>query len=174
VCGDARAVGYDLGSKMRAGLIADFALAGLCFLLLGELTRREQDARKWLTGSHAERELGVRLEELKWGWLVLHGYMKDRGGDIVHILCGPTGVYAIETKSYGFCSPDVGQTASNAWWLRARLGIGWVTGVVCVSQQRPPPDKQRRAIRPPTSSRPAAGPVAAVRGRNGMAPARGS
>lgn len=135
---------HDLGGKARAGVIGDFAIAGLCFMLLGELNRSGDATLRWFKGAHAERANGANLNTLKQkGWLVLHGYKRDRGGDIDHVVCGPTGVYAIESKSYGFRSGDIRQTAINAWWLRETLGIRWVTGVLCVDEDRKPEPKGR-------------------------------
>jgi len=63
-------------------------------------------------------------------------YNKDKGGDIDHILCGSNGAFVIETKSYGFRGRDIRQTALNAWWLGQKLGVSWVTGVLCVDDDR--------------------------------------
>jgi hypothetical protein len=135
---------HDLGDKTRAGVIADFAIAGLCFMLLGELNRSGDATLNWFKGAHAERVNGKNLDTFKErGWLVLHGYKRDRGGDIDHIVCGPAGAYAIETKSYGYRSGDIRQTAINAWWLREKLDVRWVTGVLCVNEDRRPEAKGR-------------------------------
>jgi hypothetical protein len=129
---------HDFGSKARATVIASFAIAGLCFMLAAELWRSGDATLNWFVGSRAERAIGTKLETFKQqGWLVLHGYKRD-WGDIDHVLCGPRGAYAIETKSYGYRAGDVGQAAGNAAWLKERLGVQWVTGVLCVDEDRPP------------------------------------
>jgi hypothetical protein len=135
----------DLPHNARAALIANFAIAGLCFMLLAELNRSSEDALNWLKGSDAERAIGAKLTALEdRGWLVLHGYKKDGGGDIDHIVCGPNGAYAIETKSYGYRASDLHQTRTNAWWLRQKLGVQcWVTGVLCVAEPRRPEEKDK-------------------------------
>jgi hypothetical protein len=131
-------VEHDLGPRARATFVADFAIIGLCFMLLNELRRSGAAAMNWFVGARAEREIGEKLGVFKErGWLLLHGYLRERG-DIDHILCGPRGVYAIETKSYGYRPSDVGQVARNAAWLRDQLGAKWVTGVLCVDDDRPP------------------------------------
>jgi len=57
-------------------------------LLLAELNRSKDDALNWIQGSHPERAIGAKLAVLEeQSGLVLHGYKKDRGGDIDHILC---------------------------------------------------------------------------------------
>lgn len=132
-------VHQDVSSRTRVALIADLGLAGLAFMLFGELQRGGDDTLKWLVGARAERKVGELLRQFSdRGWLVLHGCKKDRGGDLDHVVCGPNGAYVIETKSYGFRRRDVGQAAVNAWWLRERLSVPWVTGVLCVAGDRPP------------------------------------
>jgi Nuclease-related domain len=125
-------------------LVANFALAGFGFMLFAELQRSGDDTFNWLSGARAERKVGEPLDQrADRGWLVVHGYKKDRGGDIDHVLCGPNGAYAIETKSYGFRPRDIRQTTLNAWWLREKLGVPWVTGVLCVDEDRPPTRRDR-------------------------------
>jgi hypothetical protein len=129
----------DDGQNTRVGVVALFALIGLGYLLLGELQRSGDEALNWLIGARAERIVGRELDALKaGGWLVLHGHKREWGGDIDHVLSGPRGVYAIETKSYGFRRRDLRQPAWNAAWLKERVGISWVTGVLCVNEDRPP------------------------------------
>lgn len=129
---------HDFGARARGTVVADFAIAGLCFMLLTELWRSGDAALNWFVGARAEREVGNKLAVFESrGWLLLHGYKRERG-DIDHVLCGPGGTYAIETKSYGYRLRDVGQTASNAAWLSDKLKHRWVTGVLCVDEDRPP------------------------------------
>ncbi|SRR6266511_1075641 len=125
--------------KTRVGIVASFALAGLAFLLLGELQRGGNDAINWLIGARAERRIGRELDRLaEKGWFVLHGYKRDWGGDIDHLAVGPNGAYMVETKSYAFRRSDLRRAAWNAAWLREKLHIRWVTGVLCVNEARPP------------------------------------
>jgi hypothetical protein len=92
-----------------------------------------------LVGARAERRVGAELAKLDASsWLVIHGLPHDWGGDIDHIACGPTGIYIIETKSYRFRRVDLVQAARNAAWLKQRLGVRWVTGILCVSDATAP------------------------------------
>lgn len=130
---------HDFGTRARATIVADFAIVGLCFMLLTELSRSGQATRKWLSGARVEREIGGKLGVFKErGWVLLHGYKRDNWGDIDHVLCGPGGAFAIETKSYGFRPSDVSQATRNAIWLRDKLEVPWVTGVLCVDDERAP------------------------------------
>lgn len=113
---------HDVSGKTRVALIADFGLAGFAFMLLGELQRSGDDTVNWLFGARAERKVGLPLNQFAdRGWLVIHGYKKDRGGDIDHLLCGPNGAYIVETKSYGSRGRDVRQTAGSRFWLSHRV-----------------------------------------------------
>jgi len=146
VCG-LYVVHHDLDSNARVAWVANFALFGFAFMLLAEFRRSADDTDRWIFGANAERRVGVPLEQFAdRGWLVLHSYKKDVGGDIDHVLCGPNGAYIIETKSYGFRRRDLQQTAGNAWWLHQKLGalgVRWVTGVLCVDEDRPPQEQDR-------------------------------
>jgi hypothetical protein len=125
--------------KTRVGIVASFALAGLAFLLLGELHRGGNDAINWLVGARAERRIGKSLDRLvDKGWFVLHGYKREWGGDIDHVAIGPNGAFMVETKSYAFRRSDLRRAAWNAAWLKEKLEIRWVTGVLCVNEDRPP------------------------------------
>jgi hypothetical protein len=132
----------DLSGKARVTFVADFALAGLAFMLLGELRRGGDDLIKWIVGARAERLVGQALSFFEHqGCLVVHGYPKNWGGDIDHIVCGRNGGYIIETKSYEFRARDLRQTLTNAWWLREKLQVQWVTGVLCVPGNHEPERK---------------------------------
>jgi hypothetical protein len=129
----------DHAEQTRVGVVALFALAGLAFLLLGEIKRSGEDALNWLVGGRAERHVGSRLDQLtREGWFVLHGYKREWGGDIDHLLLGPLGAYIVETKSYGFRRADLRRAAWNAAWLKKRIAVPWVTGVLCVNEEREP------------------------------------
>jgi Nuclease-related domain len=124
-------------SGLRVGVVASFALAGLAFMLLGELNRSGDDMIRWLAGARAERKVGAELDRLREsGWLVLHGYKRDWGGDIDHIVCGPGGIFMVETKSYEFRRSDIRRAAWNAAWMKEKLEVTWVTGVLCVNEDR--------------------------------------
>jgi len=56
-------------------------------------------ADRWRRGADGEREVGGVLAGLEDdGWLTLHGLSLGRG-DVDHVVIGPGGVFAIETKS---------------------------------------------------------------------------
>ncbi len=129
---------WDHETKLRVGAIASFALAGLAFLLLGEIKRSGDEAVNWLIGARAERRVGADLDRLvERGWFVLHGYNREWGGDIDHFVSGRQGAYMIDTTSSTFRRSDLRRAAWNAAWLKEQLGVSWVTGVLCVNEERP-------------------------------------
>ena len=53
----------------------------------------------WLKGAAGERQVGRRLDKLTAkGWHVLHGVQLPGGGDVDHLVIGPSGVHTINTK----------------------------------------------------------------------------
>ena len=86
--------------------------------------------------------LGDELDALrKHGWLVIHNLTKDRGGDVDHIVCGPRGAYAIETKSGHFAGRSAGQAEANARFVKHKLGVKSVVPIVCVGDTARPTKK---------------------------------
>jgi hypothetical protein len=132
-------VAFSDEKSTTVGQIAAFALCGLTALLFLELRRTDDDTINWLKGSKAEENVGGELDKLREeGWMVIHGLPNDWGGDVDHIVCGPRGAYSIETKSGRFRRPDRHQATRNAVWVKKKLGVPWVTGVLCVGEDIPP------------------------------------
>jgi len=118
------------------GSVAIFALCGMEILLFMEVQRRGDSALNWLIGGQAEMRVGAELEPLRdEGWLVIHRLVKDLGGDVDHVVCGPHGAYAIETKSGRFAWRQVGQAQGGAKFAQYKLGLGRVVPVVCVGHE---------------------------------------
>ncbi|HVW48557.1 MAG TPA: nuclease-related domain-containing protein [Solirubrobacterales bacterium] len=59
----------------------------------------EASAGRWARGAAGERKVGATLEGLGPGWHVLHDIYLGRG-NIDHIVVGPGGTFAVETKSH--------------------------------------------------------------------------
>lgn len=118
------------------GSVAIFALCGMEILLFMEVQRRSDSAFNWLIGSQAEKQVGLELEPLRdEGWLVIHRLVKDLGGDVDHVVCGPHGAYAIETKSGRFAWRHVGQAQGGAKFAQYKLGLSRVVPIVCVGHE---------------------------------------
>jgi hypothetical protein len=128
--------------KDTRGSVAIFALLGMEVLLLLDAQRRADSALKWLRGGRAETRVGDELDALRnHGWLVIHNLTKDRGGDVDHIVCGPRGAYAVETKSGHFAGRSAGQAEANARFVKHKLGVKSVVPIVCVGDTARPTKK---------------------------------
>lgn len=66
-----------------------------------KLLRQLSEWDSFYTGLEGEQKVGRELARLsRFGWHVLHGIQKGNGGDIDHLLIGPGGVLAINTKTH--------------------------------------------------------------------------
>lgn len=120
-------------SEEPLGLLAIIALFGLELMLLLEARRSGDELLDWLKGAESEEAVAQELSRLPNGsWFVTHNRARDSGGNIDHVAIGPTGAFAIETKSRSYKGKDLPQALGAAMALRELTGIGWVTAVVCV------------------------------------------
>ncbi|WP_372350192.1 nuclease-related domain-containing protein [Streptomyces sp. KL116D] len=77
--------------------------------LWAKALRRPSEWDSWYVGLEGERRVGRELQRLTaQGWRALHGVPKSNGGDIDHLLIGPGGVFAINTKHHAGASVWVG------------------------------------------------------------------
>ena len=126
--------------RTTQGNVAVVALLAVELLLAKEIGPEVEEAINRRTGYRAEKAVGDELEPLNdLDWLVTHDWKKPRGGNVNHIVCGPGGAFAIETKSSRFRWRSVSQAAGNAAEIKKALGVRWVQGVLCVDdpEQRP-------------------------------------
>jgi Nuclease-related domain len=88
-------------------------------------------ARRWTLGARAEAAVGLKLNELRArGFAVMHDIPQEREGNVDHLVCGPTGVFLIETKSGRYQPSHLRKAKRQAAKLHDDLG-GWVTPVIC-------------------------------------------
>jgi hypothetical protein len=125
-------------TRDRHGTVAFWALSGLALFLAREIYRVGEDAERWFVGSDMEREVAAVLDPLRAeGWLITHDVKKDRGGNVDHFVTGPTGAFAIETKSGRHQAADRNHAISNAVWAKQKFGQRWVTAILCVGTDPP-------------------------------------
>lgn len=131
-------------TRDRHGTVAVYALAGLAFFLARECFRLIKEADNWWLGSEMEREVARHLDDLRSeGWSVVNDLPRDRGGNLDHIVTGPHGAFAIETKRGRNRASSRAQAVSNAVWAKEKFGERWVTAILCVGTDPPPePVKQ--------------------------------
>lgn len=118
-------------TRLAPGNLAIVALVGLELMLVAEMSRRGDSALRWFIGGEAERAVAAELEPLRdRGWLVVHDWPRERGGNIDHVACGPHGAFAIETKSGNVMRIHASQAAGAAAEVQRKFGGGWVQAVV--------------------------------------------
>lgn len=61
---------------------------------------RRQSTEAWAKGAEGERRTAHTLHRLGSRYRVVHDLPMPRGGNIDHVVVGPTGVFTIETKHY--------------------------------------------------------------------------
>lgn len=125
-------------TRDRHGTVAFWALAGLAVFLAREIYSVGEEAARWFVGSDMEHEVAAVLDPLRAeGWLITHDVKKDRGGNVDHFVTGPTGAFAIETKSGRHRAADRNQAIANAVWAKEKFGQRWVTAILCVGTDPP-------------------------------------
>jgi hypothetical protein len=69
--------------------------------------------RAWRVGAAGEARVGRKLDRLARGrkWQVLHNVVLPGGGDVDHLLVGPAGVIAVNTKHHPRAEVAVGREA---------------------------------------------------------------
>lgn len=65
-----------------------------------------QSLRPWHKGAEGERSIANIIEMLPDDYVVIHDLAKPNGGNIDHIVLGPTGIFLLETKA---CEGDISQ-----------------------------------------------------------------
>jgi hypothetical protein len=122
-----------------------FASRSYCRLRGRSRHEEDQFASAGPSRGRAERLVAHQVEPLReLGWTIAHNVPREGGGNLDHFLSGPTGAYAIETKSGKYRAADRGQTISNAVWAKEKFGVRFVTAVLCVETN--PPEEPRREL----------------------------
>lgn len=117
------------------GVVALLALTALGLLLGRDALAQAEVAGRYRLGQRAEHRVRKTLDTMQsHGWLVTHDVLKDRGGNIDHVVTGPNAVFAIETKANAYRLEDLVQARRNAAWLGGRQRR-WVTPVLCLANR---------------------------------------
>lgn len=105
-------------------IVIGFGLCALCIGFEGRRMRRKHHT--YFIGAEGERSAARDLEELKAsGWHVFHDVTprRDAAWNIDHVLIGPGGVYAIETKNWNKSDKNA-KCLWDGTTLRLRLSSG--------------------------------------------------
>jgi MFS family permease len=134
---------FERWAETRVGMVAVYASGGLAVFLGRELYVRGDRAIDHLIGSDAEIRVAEVLDRFRdRGWDVIHDVKKDDGGNVDHLVLGPSVAFAVETKSGRDSSRARGQALGNAAWAKAKYGRRWVNAVVCVLTDPPAAPKK--------------------------------
>jgi hypothetical protein len=133
------AVTLTFGGFAALGATLSLGASWLAIVYRDEIFRRGDRAGNYVTGLRSERFVQQELAALERRHFVRHDVSLPFGGNIDHVVCGPTGAFAIETKTRRYVKVDLPLARRRALWLSKRLEGHWVTPVICLvdSDRRP-------------------------------------
>ena len=133
------ALALSSGGHAAVATALSLGAAWVALVYRAEIFHLNDRARNYVTGLQSERIVQRRLRQLEERCLVEHDVGLPRGGNIDHVVCGPTGVFAIETKTNWYREGDLTVARGRAKWLSTQLGGHWVTPVIClINRDRAP------------------------------------
>jgi hypothetical protein len=114
---------------------------------------RALDFGPWFTGASGESQVSQALKELEpLGYTVINDVNKGHG-NVDHVVVGPTGVFAIETKNRGgrvvadrgrlinrWDAKYASQTVHEAMWVRDRVAVRFVKALLVYPSAKVEPD----------------------------------
>jgi hypothetical protein len=113
--------------------------AWVAFLYRDEMWRRSDVAHRYVIGFRSERLVQHDLSALPDHFFVKNDLSFPGGGNIDHMVCGPTGAFAIDSKTRTHVERDLGTARRRAKWLSTQLDDHWVTPVICEVEGRRAP-----------------------------------
>jgi hypothetical protein len=111
----------------------------VAFVFRAEIFQGGDRAGHYVTGLRSERRVQDALAPLAGRCFVAYDVPLPRGGNIDHVVCGPTGAFAIETKTNRYLERDLATTRKRAKWLSTKLDGHWVTPVICLVNREQKP-----------------------------------
>jgi nuclease-like protein len=140
------AVGLTVGGYAALGAAVSLGASWLAFVYRDEIFHRGDRAGNYVTGLKSERTVALELVALERRHFVTHDVPLPFGGNIDHVVCGPTGAFAIETKTRRYSKSDLPLARRRALWLSQQLGGHWVTPVICLVNDHRPPYRDDRVM----------------------------
>ena len=138
------AVALTAGGFAALGAALSLGAAWLAVVYRDEIFRRSERAGNYVTGLRSERAVQEELTPLEARHFVRHDVSLPLGGNIDHVVCGPRGAFAIETKTRRYRKTDLPIACRRAKWLSTRLNNHWVTPVICLLNREFEPFQQGR------------------------------
>jgi hypothetical protein len=95
-------------SVLAAALLGALIIWHLCKAQHRRIDRLERERSNWRSGAEGERAVAAVLDQLPKAFVVFHDFNTVRG-NFDHLVIGPTGIFAIETKNWrGKIEADAG------------------------------------------------------------------
>jgi hypothetical protein len=85
--------------KLAAQFLGAITVWRLCVAQNRRIDRYERERQNWKTGAEGECTVALALTRLSTEFVVFHDF-DTRRGNFDHLVIGPTGVFAIETKNW--------------------------------------------------------------------------
>jgi len=139
------AIGLSLFGSVALACFISLAGTWVALVYRPEIRARSDRAENFVVGRRAEELIEAELEPLKsQGWLVAHDLQPGFRGNIDHVVCGPTGAFAIDTKTTAYRPHDLPRIRGRAKWVSDQLGGHWVIPVICLATRRQEPVERDR------------------------------
>ena len=119
--------------------VVSLGASWVAFVFRDEIFRLGDRAGNFHTGLRSERRVQQELAPLASRCFIAHDLFLPTGGNIDHIVCGPTGAFAIETKTNRYLARDLPIARRRAAWLSRRLDDHWVAPVICLVNREQKP-----------------------------------
>jgi nuclease-like protein len=126
------AVALTVGGFAALGAAVSLVASWLAFVYRDEIFRRGDRAGDYVIGLSSERVVREELAPLEGRHFVKHDLSLSVGGNIDHVVCGPNGAFAIETKTRRYLKSHLPLARRRALLLSRRLDGHWVTPVICL------------------------------------------
>ena len=138
------AIALSRSGYLAFGIALSLGASWVAILYREEIFHRSDRSHDYVTGLRSERTVREHLAQLANHYFVKDDVGLPWGGNIDHIVCGPTGAFAIETKTNVYPSRALGVARRHAKWLSTKLDDHWVTPVIClVNRDQTPVERDR-------------------------------
>jgi hypothetical protein len=144
VVASAFAVGLSVGGFAALGAALSLGASWIAFVYRAEIFRSGDRAGNYVIGLESEQIVRDALAPLEPRHFVRHDVSLPSGGNLDHVVCGPTGAFAIETKTRRYLKLDLPIARRRALWLSKQLDGHWVTPVICLVRSNRQPYKHDR------------------------------
>lgn len=119
-----RSIGRNANGHRSCGALHHgWAIWRLCTAQNHRIDRYEREREAWRSGAEGERVVARTLDLLPVDYVVFHDF-NTRMGNFDHLVIGPTGIFAIETKNWRGITPELQTGGSERQKKCAGLRVG--------------------------------------------------